>query len=163
MERKSLSLLTGKRNQAGARARTILVLSGAAVPKRHELNAQDKRFCNFPLNLALVISLFLIHKLFRLAKKCMTYSKCMISKLKIGMEMVYPFTGKSDVSAWLKKIRLIAKLMDVEDLVSFKLLYLEGSALALYLEISKEAQQFAKKNRGQVKEGRGIYSRCLCQ
>ena len=57
----------------------------------------------------------------------------MAGKVKISSDMMQCFTGEGDVVAWLKKGKLVAKLMGIEDLASFLPLYLEGSALALYL------------------------------
>ena len=49
--------------------------------------------------------------------------------------MIKPFTGEGDVVSWIKKVQLVAKLQKVSDLASFIPLYLEGDALALYLEM----------------------------
>ena len=49
--------------------------------------------------------------------------------------------------AWLKKAELVAKLMEIKDLASFIPLFLEGNALALYLEMSEEDQ----KDEGKIK------------
>lgn len=51
------------------------------------------------------------------------------------------FTGEGDVVAWLTKIKLVAKLQKVSDLASFMPLYLEGDALALYLELTEAEQK----------------------
>lgn len=64
---------------------------------------------------------------------------------KISMDMVKVFSGDGDVVSWLKKVSLVAKLKDVTDLASFIPLYLEGDALALYLELPEEAQKDAEK------------------
>lgn len=55
-------------------------------------------------------------------------------------DIVKPFTGEGDVVAWLKKVKLVAKLSKIKDLATFIPLYLEGSALALYLEMSENEQ-----------------------
>ena len=54
--------------------------------------------------------------------------------------MVKPFTGEGDVVAWLMKVKLVAKLQQVDDVSSFLPLFLEGDALALYLQLSEEQQ-----------------------
>ena len=54
--------------------------------------------------------------------------------------MIRPFSGEGDVVAWLKKIQLVAKLQKFTDLASFLPLYLEGEALALYLEMDSTDQ-----------------------
>lgn len=51
-----------------------------------------------------------------------------------------------------EKIQLVAKLTDIEDLVSFMPLYQEGSVLALYLEMSEEVQQCINKIEVRLKE-----------
>ena len=45
------------------------------------------------------------------------------------------FDGEGDVAAWLAKIELVASLTDVKDVAKLVPLYLEGGALALYLEL----------------------------
>lgn len=74
---------------------------------------------------------------------------------KISMDMVKVFSGDGDVVSWLKKVSLVAKLKDVTDLASFIPLYLEGDALALYLELPEEAQKRCRKNP--VDADRSIY------
>ena len=54
---------------------------------------------------------------------------------KVTGDMIRPFTGDGDVVAWLTKVKLVAKLTKVEDLAAFIPLYLEGGALAVYLEM----------------------------
>ena len=45
------------------------------------------------------------------------------------------FDGEGDVASWLAKIELVASLTDVKDVAKLVPLYLEGGALALYLEL----------------------------
>ena len=45
------------------------------------------------------------------------------------------FDGDGDVVAWLAKVEIVAKLTDVKDVAQLIPLYLEGGALALYLEL----------------------------
>lgn len=70
---------------------------------------------------------------------------------KITMDMIKPFTGEGDVVSWLKKVNLVAKLQKISDLASFIPLYLEGDALALYLELSDEDQESAEKIQEKLK------------
>lgn len=70
---------------------------------------------------------------------------------KITMDMIKPYTGEGDVVAWLKKVTLVAKLQKITDLASFIPLYLEGDALALYLELSDEEQADASKIQEKLK------------
>lgn len=64
---------------------------------------------------------------------------------KIAGDIVKPFSGDGDIVAWLKKVELVAKLQKVDDLALFIPLFLEGDALALYLELSSTEQKDAKK------------------
>ena len=60
---------------------------------------------------------------------------------KINGDIVKPFSGDGDIVAWLQKVTLVAKLQKIEDLAVFIPLYLEGDALALYLELSNDEQK----------------------
>merc|ERR1712035_215286 len=62
------------------------------------------------------------------------------------------FDGSSDVVVWLKKAKLVATLTEIKDLANFIPLYLEGDALALYLEMSEEDQTDVKKIDNRLKE-----------
>lgn len=62
---------------------------------------------------------------------------------RITGDMIKPFNGEGDVVAWLKKVTLVARLQKVKDLASLIPLYLEGSALALFLELSPAEQEDA--------------------
>ena len=64
---------------------------------------------------------------------------------RITSDMIKPFGGEGDVVAWLQKVKLVAKLSKVTELESFLPLYLEGSALAVYLEMSSKEQEDAGK------------------
>ena len=47
-----------------------------------------------------------------------------------------PFNGEGDVTAWLSKVELVVKLTKKKtDLAAIIPLYLEGGALAVYLEL----------------------------
>ena len=54
---------------------------------------------------------------------------------ELTSKMIKPFDGDGDVSAWLAKVDLVAKLTKTEDVSSLIPLYLEGGALAVYLEM----------------------------
>ena len=45
------------------------------------------------------------------------------------------FNGEGDIVAWLSKIELVAKLSNIKEVADLVPLYLEGGALALYLEL----------------------------
>lgn len=59
---------------------------------------------------------------------------------KVTTDMMKSFNGTGDVVSWLKKAKLVAKLQGVKDLATFVPLFLEGDALALYLQLSEEEQ-----------------------
>ena len=61
-------------------------------------------------------------------------------RLRLGKDVIPPFSGEGDVVGWIKKVKLVAKLQKVQDLVTFIPLFLHGDALALYLEMSNEDQ-----------------------
>ena len=54
--------------------------------------------------------------------------------------VIKPFTGEGDIMAWLSKITLVSSLsgMVEADLATLIPMYLEGGALAVYLEMSEE-------------------------
>ena len=54
--------------------------------------------------------------------------------LRLGKDVIPPFSGEGDVVGWIKKVKL------VQDLARFIPLFLHGDALALYLEMSNEDQ-----------------------
>ena len=61
-----------------------------------------------------------------------------------------PFNGDGDITAWLNKVELVTKITkkkaDVAaSLASIIPLYLEGGALAVYLELTEEEQSDAEK------------------
>lgn len=55
---------------------------------------------------------------------------------KITTDMIKSFSGTGDVVAWLAKVKLVASLKNIEDIAKFVPLFLEGDALALYLQLS---------------------------
>lgn len=75
----------------------------------------------------------------------------MAGKGKLSGEMMKSFDSQGDVVAWLKKAELVAKLIEIKDLASFIPLFLEGDALALYLEMNESDQADAKKIESRLK------------
>lgn len=69
-----------------------------------------------------------------------------------GRDMIRPFTGDGDVVAWITKVKLVARLQKIKDLASFLPLFLEGDALALYLQLSEEQQASASTVEAKLKE-----------
>ena len=74
---------------------------------------------------------------------------------KITSDMVKPFLGDGDVVAWLEKVTLVASLSGVKELEKFIPLFLEGSALSVYLEMGAEEKKSADKIISRLKE---VYS-----
>ena len=64
---------------------------------------------------------------------------------KISSDMIKPFNGDGDVVGWLQKVKLVAKLSKVGELHNFIPLYLEDSALAVYLGMKEEDRESAEK------------------
>ena len=75
-----------------------------------------------------------------------------MSVLKITSDMIKPFSGEGDVVAWLQKIKLVSKLSKVEEIQNLIPLYLEGSALAVYMEMSEDDKRSAEKIEERLKE-----------
>ena len=67
-------------------------------------------------------------------------------------DMIRPFDGKGDVVGFLTKARLVARLQNIERLETFLPLFLEGAALALYLEMDPEDQGDVGKIEDRLKE-----------
>ena len=63
-----------------------------------------------------------------------------MAKVRLGSDILNPFSGEGDVVAWLKKVKLVARLQLVDDVASLLPLFLKGDALALCMEM-KEADQ----------------------
>ena len=64
---------------------------------------------------------------------------------KITTDMIRPFDGEGDVVSWIQKVKLVARLSKVTELHNFIPLYLEGNALAVYMEMSEKSQEDAKE------------------
>ena len=69
-----------------------------------------------------------------------------MAKVRISGDVIKPFSGKGDVA----EKRLVARLQKVDDVASLLLLYLEGDALALYMEM-EETSQGDRANRSSSK------------
>ena len=65
--------------------------------------------------------------------------------LRLGKDVIPPFSGEGDVVGWIKKVKLIAKQQKVQDFVSLIPFFLHGDALDLYLEMSNEDQVWAEQ------------------
>ena len=82
---------------------------------------------------------FFLYKLFRL-KEIMESGL-----LRLGKDVIPPFSGEGDIVRWIKKVKLVAKLQKVQDLANFIPIFLHGDALALYLEMRNEDQVWAEQ------------------
>ena len=71
-------------------------------------------------------------------------------------DMVRPFSGIGDVSAWIQKVELVAKLTNVKDVASFLPLHLEEGALAVYLEMPDLEKGDVEKVKERLKEAFSI-------
>lgn len=71
---------------------------------------------------------------------------------KVTSDMIKPFSGEGDVVAWITKVRLVAKLKKIEDVAHFMPLYLEDSALAVYLEMDEADQESIERIEHRLKE-----------
>lgn len=68
--------------------------------------------------------------------------------------VIKPYTGEGDVMAWLSKVELVASLSDIKKDMLVKLvpMYLEGGALAVYLEMAEDDRKdFGKLRKGLLK------------
>ena len=63
--------------------------------------------------------------------------------------VIKPYTGEGDIMAWLSKIKLVASLSSIKDSELAKLIpmYLEGGALAVYLEMAEDVRLDLNKLR----------------
>ena len=86
----------------------------------------------------------------KLFRPKMTEAKPKMERTEIS-RVIKPFTGEGDIMAWLSKITLVATLSGMKDvdLATLIPLYLEGGALAVYLEMSEEE----KSNTNKLKKG----------
>ena len=73
-------------------------------------------------------------------------------KVCISNNIIKPFSGEGDVEAWLKKVRLVAKLQQVDNVASLLPFYLEGDALALYMEMDEDNQKWIEQIEARLKE-----------
>ena len=71
---------------------------------------------------------------------------------KVTPEMIRYFDGEGDLMAWLAKAKLVAKLAKISDLACFLPLYLEGNALAVYLEMPEKDRACAVKIEEKLKD-----------
>lgn len=58
-------------------------------------------------------------------------------------KLIKPFSGGEGVNEWITKVELVARLTGVKDEAAFLPLFLEGGALAVYLEMPSAEQKDA--------------------
>ena len=75
-----------------------------------------------------------------------------MEKDRISSDIIKPFSDEGDVVALLKKVRLVVRLQNVDELASLQPLYLEGDALALYMEMEEASQRDIQQIESQLKE-----------
>ena len=75
-----------------------------------------------------------------------------MAKVYISNDIIKHFSGEGDVVTWLNKVRLVAKLQQVNDVASLLPLYLEGDALPLYREMGEEDQKQIEQIEARLKE-----------
>ena len=75
-----------------------------------------------------------------------------MAKVCISSDIIRPFSGEGDVVAWLKKVRLVVKLQQVDNVACLLPLYLEGDALALYMEMEEDDQKQIEQIEAWLKE-----------
>ena len=67
-------------------------------------------------------------------------------------DFIKPFTGEGDVVSFITKVELVAGLKKIEDEARFLPLYLEGHALAIYLEMGETDRKDPAKIKSRLKE-----------
>ena len=67
-------------------------------------------------------------------------------------DFIKPFTGDGDVVSFITKVELVAALKEINDGAKFLPLYLEGHALAIYLEMDETERQDPAKIKNRLKE-----------
>ena len=75
---------------------------------------------------------------------------------KISTDIIKTFRGDGDICAWLKKAELVVKLTGVKDEALFIPLYLDGGALAVYMEMEEADQKDASKIKDKLIEAKEV-------
>ena len=70
-------------------------------------------------------------------------------------DFIKPFDGFRDVSTWLKKVELVAKIKNIKDVKALIPLYLDGTAFAVYEQLSDEEKDDAEKIKEALTEAFG--------
>ena len=75
-----------------------------------------------------------------------------MAKVRISSDIIKPFSGEGDMVVWLKKVRLVVKLQQVDDVGSLLSLYLGDDAWALYMEMEEDDQKQIEQIEAWLKE-----------
>ena len=67
-------------------------------------------------------------------------------------DFIKPFTGEGDVVSFITKVELVAALKKIDDEAKFLPLYLEGHALAIYLEMDDAERKDPAKIKNRLRE-----------
>lgn len=71
-------------------------------------------------------------------------------------EMVRSFDGSEDVEAWLTKVSLVARINNVKDEAALIPLFLEGDALAVFIQMDEGDQKKTDSIKGRLREAFGM-------
>ena len=71
---------------------------------------------------------------------------------KIMSDMIKLFNGKRNIETWLTKIELVCTLTNMKKDIKFIPLYLEGAALAIYMEMSNADKLVKSKIKPKLRE-----------
>ena len=59
-------------------------------------------------------------------------------------DLVRPFDGSGNVAEWIDKLELLVKLRDIKQVETVLPMFLEGSALSVYMELSEDQKKDGK-------------------
>ena len=59
-------------------------------------------------------------------------------------DIVRPFDGSGNVAEWIDKLELLVKLRDIKQVETVLPMFLEGSALSVYTELSEDQKKDGK-------------------
>ena len=67
-------------------------------------------------------------------------------------DLVRPYNGDGDIVEWLNKFELVAKLKEIKETENIVPLFLEGSAFAIYNELSDSGKKSYEAIKGALVE-----------
>lgn len=126
---------------------SVTAETGSHAIHFHEVTEEEEKIAGLSASIALHFLTPLIIIYFSLqAIPAVMVKVCIIS------DVIKPFFGQGDVVVWLKKVRLVARLQQVDDVASLLPLYLEGDVLALYMEMEEKDQRDVDQIKARLKE-----------